>query len=464
MALLTAPARGPEAPPGAPDELGEGDLRASGAPGGLGEGGLRERVAARARSTPGRLTSLMVLLVVLGLAAGLAAVMGTVQRGALIDGVRTRSGPLTVQAQQLYRSLSDADATAANAFLSNGVEPKALRDRYQSDIAAASNALAAAAAASESDRSAVATITAQLPVYTGLVETARSYNRLNLPLGAAYLREASGVMRQNLLPAAGALRRTEAARLAADRGGAAQFPWLALPFGLLTLAGLVAAQVYLTGRTNRLLNVGLVTATAATLALVLWVGVSWLGVDGHLRASNRDGSAQVELLAQARIAALTARADEALTLVARGNGANFEDDFNKSMDALAGKNGSSGLLAQARAQATDPRVRAELAGAVSHARTWRTVHQKLRAFDDGGHYSDAVTLAIGADPASAASAFNRLDGDLGRGITTASAAFDREAGGADRDLSGATAGLAVLTVVLLAGVAAGLQQRIAEYR
>ena len=65
----------------------------------------------------------------------------------------------------------------------------------------------------------------QLPVYTGLVETARVYNRQGLPLGAAYLREASGLMRDKLLPAAKQLYRTETGRLADDRDGAAGFPW-----------------------------------------------------------------------------------------------------------------------------------------------------------------------------------------------------------------------------------------------
>src|SRR5690349_14302522 len=73
------------------------------------------RLVARARSTPGRLTSLMVGLLALGLAAGVVGLVGSVTRSSLIQGVRTTSGPLTVQAQELYRALSDADATAASA-------------------------------------------------------------------------------------------------------------------------------------------------------------------------------------------------------------------------------------------------------------------------------------------------------------------------------------------------------------
>src|SRR5690348_8411491 len=147
MALLTAPGRGAQ--------IAERD-RNRGRSGG--------RIAARARSTPGRLTALMILLVLLGLLAGIASVVGVAQRGALVDRLRDNSGPQAVRAQQLYRSLSDADATAAAAFLAGGIEPAGLRQRYQDDIAAAGAALAGVTAGAGADRTAVNQIAVQLPV------------------------------------------------------------------------------------------------------------------------------------------------------------------------------------------------------------------------------------------------------------------------------------------------------------
>ncbi len=98
------------------------------------------------RRTPGRLTATLAVLVTLGLVAGMVAMVGVRQRTGLIDGVTAHSGQLSVAAQKLYRSLSDADATAASAFLSNGLEPAALRQRYQGDIADATAALAVVSA------------------------------------------------------------------------------------------------------------------------------------------------------------------------------------------------------------------------------------------------------------------------------------------------------------------------------
>jgi hypothetical protein len=423
--------------------------------------GLGRRL--RLRGTPGRLRAVLVGLVLLGLGAGLAGVIGVEQRSGLVDEVSTSRGPLTVQAQGLYRSLSDADATAAAAFLSAGTEPPALRTRYLDDIAAATKALAAVAA-SGVDAASVRELSSQLPSYTGLVETARVYNRQGMPLGSAYLREASGLMRQRLLPAAQRLYKAQSASMAADRDDAATFPWLAVPLVVLLLVGLVWSQRWLRRRTNRVFNVGLLGGTAAGLVLLLWLGISWVGVFAHLSAGQANGSDQVRLLSQARIAALQARADESLTLVAHGAGGPFEADFAKMMDQLAGAKGRPGLLAQARDQATDPRVRADLSDAGNELKAWQATHAKLRDADNGGDYTGAVKLAIGGGADSAASRFNALDGHLADGISAASDKFAAEARSAGGDLTGAGIGLGVLTLLAVLGTVVGIQQRLAEYR
>ena len=105
------------------------------------------------------------------------------------------SEPVSLDGQQIYRALSDADATAATAFLSGGLEPIAARHRYQADIAQAASRLEAATAIAGHSAAArgLAALSAALPVYAGEVETARADNRLGLPLGAAYLREAASL-------------------------------------------------------------------------------------------------------------------------------------------------------------------------------------------------------------------------------------------------------------------------------
>src|SRR5690606_39915618 len=85
----------------------------------------------------------------------------------------------------------------------------------------------------------------QVPVYTGLVEAARANNLQGLPIGAAYLREASHLMRTEILPAAERLYDIQTERVAQERDDAMRFPYLAAGLLLITLIALVATQNYL---------------------------------------------------------------------------------------------------------------------------------------------------------------------------------------------------------------------------
>ena len=139
---------------------------------------LVRRVTGLARSTPGRLSLIIVLLVVASLTSGTFTTWSVIRQAQALEELSTRSEPLAHAAQEVYRSLQDADASAASAFLSGGLEPEKLRERYEADIAQAQAALSVATASSPD---LTATLAAQLPVYTGLIETARSNNRQGYP-------------------------------------------------------------------------------------------------------------------------------------------------------------------------------------------------------------------------------------------------------------------------------------------
>jgi hypothetical protein len=279
----------------------------------------------RRLSTPDLYRVVVAALLVLGLGAGIAGLATERYRSSRMADIVEVSGPLSVTAQDLYRSLSDADATAANAFLANGGEPAALRQRYLDDVARASSGVTVALRdADDENAKRLGVIGDQLSVYTGLVETARSYNRLGVPLGGAYLREASALMRQTLLPAAQELFESAQSRLVTAQKDAAGFPWTVVLLSLLTLGSLVAAQVLVSFRTNRTWNLGLVTASLVAVLLLAWSSSALSVAGGRVETGNRDGSAVSSLLAGAHRAALQARADEALTLIARGSGAAYE--------------------------------------------------------------------------------------------------------------------------------------------
>src|SRR5271169_4458864 len=97
-------------------------------------------------TTPGRLGLLLVGLVILSLAWGVLAALTADQHASAATNVVAVSEPLSLDAEQIYRSLSDADATAASAFLSGGLEPAAARQRYNADITQAAIRIQAASA------------------------------------------------------------------------------------------------------------------------------------------------------------------------------------------------------------------------------------------------------------------------------------------------------------------------------
>jgi hypothetical protein len=403
-------------------------------------------------------------LVVLALAAGATAVADVRQRSALLTDVSEVKAPISVDAQTLYRSLADADATAATAFLSTGGESADLRTHYLDDIAQASAALTIALRDADDDETARLQVVAeQLPVYTGLIETARSNQRLGVPLGGAYLREASGLMQQTILPAAAGVFDSTHRRLVGEQEGADGFPWAAAFFVLLLGGALLAAQVLVARRSRRTFNLGLIAASGITALALLWSVVALGASTGRLETGRGSPAEQVSVLANAGRAALQARANESLTLVARGGGATFETQYTAQMDELTGVDGQGGLLAEALAQAgDDDRVFIERARA--EAQQWRTLHLQVRAADNGGDWNKAVELATATGDQALPAVFARLDKALTSALTAGNQQVDRQADGAEGALTGLTAGFVLLTIGAMVAVGLGFRPRIGEYR
>jgi hypothetical protein len=421
-----------------------------------------------AATTPGRLSVIAIGLVLLSLIAGLVGTLAVQDKKDTINGLIDHREPLAAAAQQVYRALSDADATAASSFLSIGTEPLPMRQRYERDIAEAGAALAKAASDSSGVGKAAEQINIlgqQIPVYTGLVETARTYNRQGFPVGASYLREASELMRAKILPAAQELYRTDTERLSAEQDDATGFPWPATALVLALLAALIVTQVHLTRKTNRLLNVGLVVATVSVVVALLWGAVALIVQSSLVGSGEEDGSHQVDVLVRARIAALQARADETLTLVARGDGAAYERDFANLAGQLTGSDGQGGLLGEARGLAAGGAAADKIDAAIQDAAAWFKAHGDVRRQDDDGQYQDAVDTAIRDDKQNgAAGAFVRLDENLLAAINVGRQEFLDDTRGAERALTLLAPGIAVLALIAAAGAAMGIRERLREYR
>jgi hypothetical protein len=424
--------------------------------------GLLDRLAG-GRTTPASMRLLLAGTVAFSLLWGAAAGWTAAQRASAAGDVVTASEPLSFDAQQIYQSLSDADSTEAVAFLAV-TEPPGARDRYLADVARAESYLEAATAeaGSQAPRTELTVLSTGIPVYTGLVETARGDNLQGLPVGAAFLGEASNLMRTRLLPAADRLYAQENARLAAADGQATALPILAIIVAILVGFVLLRAQRWLTRRTHRTFNSGLVVASVAGLASLAWLVTGLTVARVQLLDARDHGSAPVEALAQADIAALGANADESLTLINRVGDDTNQTEFLKAERRLGPGPGT--LLTSAAAAANGSPAAGSAAAAAAAAPAWFAAHRQVRALDDGGNYNAAVQLAIGSEPTSSGGKFRSLESHLTTAIAADQAVFGSAAPRGESALTEMEAGMIAAALVMAAGCAWGFAPRLAEYR
>src|SRR4029078_13733076 len=86
------------------------------------------------RATPGRMALVAVVLVVALLAVGATASKTVSDRQGQLESLRSHTEPLADAAQRIYGAVSFANTTAATAFLSGGVDPEDVGDRYDAGI------------------------------------------------------------------------------------------------------------------------------------------------------------------------------------------------------------------------------------------------------------------------------------------------------------------------------------------
>ncbi|MER6842825.1 hypothetical protein [Streptomyces platensis] len=436
-----------------------------------------DELRAAATTEPGRLRVIGAVLALLVVLFGAVTAWQVGDRAAAADDVVEHSQPLTADAASLYRSLADADTTAAAGFLAGGEESRATRDRYAADVRMAAALLVKASANSAGSDGAgaqIAKLNGGLPRYTGLVETARANNRQGLPLGGAYLRYAHEQMRTELLPAARALYDAETERLAGDYATAKARPWWALAAGVVALGALGWAQRRHYRRTNRVFNRGLLAATAASLVVLGWLVAGHTVARAELTGSYEHGARSLRVLNEARIAALRARGDENLTLVARGavltDGRQdfYEAGFRAGMTELAGAGDHGAAAARsglgaALELADDEAGRRPVRAALTQVRQWQTRHAQARAADEGGDYDGALAKVIGAE-GSTGESFDRVVAGLERALVHEQAEFRSAADGGRAALRGLPVGAGVLAGLGALGAVLGIGRRLAEYR
>ena len=418
--------------------------------------------------TPGVLRLLLIGLAAASIVWGAVGAWTVSQHASAASEVVTTSEPLSLAAQQMYQSLSDADVTATTAILA-GPPENLINDRlrYEADIANASADLArlrSAATSSAQLTSELTDVSTALPVYAKYAQEALNWSATGQPLTAgAYMEDASDVMHLTLLPAANAIYAQQSAALTAASAQATGLPWIVVTVLLAIGIGftLFATQRWLRRRTHRIVNYGLLLASAAILISTIWLAVGFVSARSDFQQGLGHGSTPAEELAQSVIAAQQARGDQVLNLISRTGSTSFSADFAAQTAKIGPRSGSLLTTAQASSQG-EGATEATAAGRAATA--WYSVSAQVFQLDKAHQYAAETARVIGTGAGSSQSGFTALVGHLRRAINADQAVFTSNAAAGSGSFSGLEAGVIIAALLMAAGSAWGLSRRLAEYR
>jgi hypothetical protein len=300
-------------------------------------------------------------------------------------------------------------------------------------------------------------INAELAVYTGLIETARTNNRAGNPVGSSYLSEASSLMQTKILPDAQRLYQETSGRVDAETTASTRIP---LPVVLVVLATLLFgafANRWLARRTRRRVNIGFVAGGLAVLIMVVWVGTALTISTADSRSAKDTAAESLKTVTNLAITAQQARADETLALIRRGDENVRKQSYYQRIDSMQQQ--LSDFLSR-----DDSIDKSDLRDADKLLTRWRAADDRINAYIAVGNYQAATQVALGTGEDDSTPAFDALDDALNKGIEESRSQLRNDILNARRVLSGATVGAAVLSVGAALAVALGLWPRLSEYR
>ena len=406
----------------------------------------RLRAALSPRSTPGsfRLTATVVTAICAVCAVVAAAAI--VARAGSLNAAGTEAQQL-VDLQEIRTATVEADAIAASSFLRESEEAATRQAEYEARLGDATRLLAdVAQRATTADLPDLAVANDTLVRYAGLVEQARANNRQGFPVGASYQRQASNLLRSDLLPALDAVAEASRDRLNDSLSDSTRNGAIAIILLAVALVALVLGSLLLARRTRRLINVPIAIGAVLVAAALVWTVVVVATTGRDVRDTVDTSLRGADALSRARTAAFDAQSAESLTLINRGNGAANEADWR---------------LADAEVvAAVDEACAATDACFADLWAPYQAGHQAVRALDDEGDYDGAVDLSTG----SVEDTFLAFTEGVGEARAAAAAAAVAGFDDAKAPLETLRWFVLVAGLVAAATVVVGFGQRLREYR
>jgi len=409
-------------------------------------------------TTPGRILTIGIVLASLGVASAFATSTTINHRQQVLTTVLSHTEPLSFAAGRLYTTLSVADAAAATAFIAQA-EPRPVRMRYEQAITDAAVAVTRASSGLTDEPlvQLLGKINAELAVYTGLIEIARTNNREGNPVGSSYLSEASGLMQSTILPDAAQLYQATSQRVDTETTASTQIPAPVILVVATTVAFGAFAHRWLARRTRRRINPGLIVGGLAILVMVVWVGTTLTISTTASRSAKNTAADSLKTVTNVAITAQQARADETLSLIRRGDEQVLEQSFYQRIDSMHQQLDRY----MSRSDAVD---KPDLQNADQLLVRWRQANDRINSYISVGNYRAATQVALGSGEDDSTPAFDKLEDELGKAMDQSRTSLRNDILNARGGLSGAQVGGVVLSLGAAVAVALGLWPRLKEYR
>ena len=427
----------------------------------------RARGHRAALSTPGALRALLAGLVLLSLAWGAFGGWVADQHASAARTLTTVDEPLSLDAQDMYQSVADADATVTAALLASSQPGPVPLARYQGDVGQAAADLSkirAGDSGTGADAS-LSALSSGLQAYAGYVGEARTEYAMGYPqTGGSFVQVASEEAHLVLLPAASAIFARENAARDAASSQATGWALAIAAFVLAALTGYVLfrAQRWLTGRTNRVVSPGLALASVLLVVSVIWLAAGLAAARSDLDRGIGNGSAPAQNLALASIGVQQIRGDAVLSVISRSGSASFADNFQATVKQVGP--GAGSWLGNAAAAQTGSGNAGLVAAAARDATAWYAANQGVYKLGTAARYTDEQNLVVGSAPGGTTAGYNALEKDLGAAIKADQAVFQSAASAGSRVLD--PLAWVVIAAALLMAACCGwaVSRRLSEYR
>jgi len=253
------------------------------------------------------------------------------------------SAPSIIIAERLKDALEGMNAFAANELLTppgqNLPAEQGYRERYES-LSERIVSVAENITYGDKERKPILILQKEVGDYIAKLQQARDANaqgNTNLKLKA--FRDASDLMDNTLIPAANALKKANLVELETSyltqntERGRSMFVIFAL--GIILLAVLITLQIFLFKRTNRILNLGLLAATAIAGGFLLYTLHILSSSSEALKSAKEDAFDSIDPLREMRSLFYAAVADQSRYILDSALATQYEQEFRQKINQIA---------------------------------------------------------------------------------------------------------------------------------